>query len=684
MLSGRYPSDEFAELRPRVTWDRVAGTIAAREGAKRVAIANGGTIPDRGLYGVFLLGARARRGARRRARRRNGVREPRRRDVRARRLVLAHRGDHARPRARLAGAGRAGQDAVLERRSGRPAARARPRHRTPDARSAAAAAAGRDRAADARARPRCSAPPRTCCSTCAIRSAATRRRSRRQRRSSSSACATSSATGASACCRRAADGSTRRGRWPRPAKIREETGDRRRDALGRRWVRRAVPGRRSAARSAAAASRIPTKCRRWSCGSSAPRRSSPRSSARTPARSLLLPEAPARACARRCGSSASAPPICSPSPSRYGSFPVLLETYRECLRDFFDMPALVQTLADLRSRKLRVVDRRFREAVAVCRLAALQLRRELSSTTATRRSPSAARRRSPSIRRSCASCSATRSCASCSIADAIDAVERQLQRLDPKYHARSVDGVHDMLLAIGDLTTDEIAARSARRTTRRASRTLGRSAPRAAAPRSPASTRYVAVEDAARYRDALGVPLPPGVARGAAAAGARSARRSRAALRADARAVHRDGLRRRATASTPAVAEAVLMRLAGEGRLIEGEFRPGGTRREWTDADVLRMLRRRSLAKLRTEVEPVDQAALGRLRDDLAGDRQAPARRRRAARRDRTAAGRAAARVDPRNRNSAGAHRRLRSRRSRRRDGGGRSRLGRRRAARRA
>src|SRR5206468_2414921 len=57
MLSGRYPSDEFAELRPRITWDRVAGTIVAREGAKRVAIANGGTIPDRGLYGVFLLGA---------------------------------------------------------------------------------------------------------------------------------------------------------------------------------------------------------------------------------------------------------------------------------------------------------------------------------------------------------------------------------------------------------------------------------------------------------------------------------------------------------------------------------------------------------------------------------------------------------------------------------------------------
>ena len=58
MLSGRYPSDEFAELRPRVTWDRVGQTLSPREGALRVAVANAGTIPDRGLYGVFLVGAR--------------------------------------------------------------------------------------------------------------------------------------------------------------------------------------------------------------------------------------------------------------------------------------------------------------------------------------------------------------------------------------------------------------------------------------------------------------------------------------------------------------------------------------------------------------------------------------------------------------------------------------------------
>ena len=64
MLSGRYPSDEFAELRPRITWDRVGGRLQAREGARRIAVVNAGTIPDRGLYGVFLAGADPRRSLR--------------------------------------------------------------------------------------------------------------------------------------------------------------------------------------------------------------------------------------------------------------------------------------------------------------------------------------------------------------------------------------------------------------------------------------------------------------------------------------------------------------------------------------------------------------------------------------------------------------------------------------------
>ena len=74
MLSGRYPSDEFAELRPRIVWDRVTGTLTGRPGAQRLAVTSGGTIPDRGLYGVFLAAGRGRRAAGRRARRGDGLR----------------------------------------------------------------------------------------------------------------------------------------------------------------------------------------------------------------------------------------------------------------------------------------------------------------------------------------------------------------------------------------------------------------------------------------------------------------------------------------------------------------------------------------------------------------------------------------------------------------------------------
>src|SRR5204862_5589692 len=113
------------------------------------------------------------------------------------------------------------------------------------------------------------------------------------------------------------------------------------------------------------------------------------------------------------------------------------------------------------------------------------------------------------------------------------------------------------------------------------------------------------------FRDALGVPLPVGVpesllqpVRDPIGDLALRYARTRAPFTAGEFA-GRYGL-------APTAAEAVLRRLTGEGRLIEGEFRPGGTRREWTDANVLRMLRRRSLAKLRQEIEPVDQSVLGR------------------------------------------------------------------------
>src|SRR5207247_5710324 len=180
----------------------------------------------------------------------------------------------------------------------------------------------------------------------------------------------------------------------------------------------------------------------------------------------------------------------------------------------------------------------------------------------------------------------------------------------PRYHARSADAVHDMLLAIGDLTAEEVRLRSTTADAAASVRDLV-DARRVLSVRVAGEPRYIAVEDAARYRDALGVPLPPGIPESLLQPvrdplgdlALRYARTHAPFTVADFAA--RSGL-------GAAAAEALLARLTAEGRLIEGEFRPGGTRREWTDAGVLRMLRRRSLAKLRQEVEPVDQTVLGR------------------------------------------------------------------------
>ena len=198
MLAGRYPSDEFAELRPRVVWDRTAGVVRARPDARRLAVTSGGTIPDRGLYGVFLAESGARVGELDE----EMVYEARQGEVfQLGASLVADRADHPRPGAGLARAGRARADAVLEGRRRRPPVRARPGRRRGDAH------------APLPGRPRRRAPPATCTPTWT-----TRRRtpasSRPTARSSSSASATRSATGACACSRRSAAACTRRGRSP--------------------------------------------------------------------------------------------------------------------------------------------------------------------------------------------------------------------------------------------------------------------------------------------------------------------------------------------------------------------------------------------------------------------------------------------------------------------------------------
>src|SRR5438093_7565132 len=144
--------------------------------------------------------------------------------------------------------------------------------------------------------------------------------------------------------------------------------------------------------------------------------------------------------------------------SRYGSFPVLLETYRECLRDFFDMPALAGTLADVRSRKIRVATV---DSDAPSPFAASLLFSYVASFLYDGDAPLAERRAQAlavdqSQLRELLGDAELRELLD---ADSMDALERQLQRLDPRYHAKSADGVHDMLLAIGDLTDEELLER---------------------------------------------------------------------------------------------------------------------------------------------------------------------------------------------------------------------------------
>src|SRR5437660_6930427 len=145
--------------------------------------------------------------------------------------------------------------------------------------------------------------------------------------------------------------------------------------------------------------------------------------------------------------------------SRYGSFPVLLETYRECLRDFFDMPALIATLSDVRSRKVRIATV---DSETPSPFAASLLFTYVASFLYDGDAP-LAERRAHALSVDQAQLGELLGDAELRElldAESMDALERQLQRLDPRYQAKSADAVHDMLLAIGDLTEHEIAART--------------------------------------------------------------------------------------------------------------------------------------------------------------------------------------------------------------------------------
>ena len=536
MLSGRYPSDEFAELRPRITWDRIAGTIVGREGAKRVAIANGGTIPDRGLYGVFLLGAE--RGAARVGELDEemvfesrvgetfvlGASSWRIEEITHDRVLVSPapgqpgkmpfwKGDRAgRPLELGIAIGRLMHD--LLRLSPSAAVDHLTRNHDLDGMAAENLLQYlRDQLAAARVVP--------------DHATVVVERVRDE-------------LGDWRVCVLSPRGGRIHAPWAMAAaaKVREERGIDVETLWGDDgFVVRfpdvdAPPDPRLLLPDPDEVQALVVR----QLGATALFAAKFRENA---ARSLLLPK-------RRPGMRAPlwqqrkrAADLLAVA-SRYGSFPVLLETYRECLRDFFDMPALIATLTDLRSRKVRVATV---DSEKPSPFAASLLFSYVASFLYDGDAP-LAERRAQALAVDQAQLGELLGDAELRElldAESMDAIERQLQHLDPRYQARNVDAVHDMLIGIGDLTGHELSQRVV-------SPSVAESLPELLNARRvlqveiAGELRFIAVEDAARYRDALAVPLPPGLP-ASLLAPRRSAREPRAALCAHPRPIYRGRFR---------------------------------------------------------------------------------------------------------------------------------------------
>jgi ATP-dependent helicase Lhr and Lhr-like helicase len=278
---------------------------------------------------------------------------------------------------------------------------------------------------------------------------------------------------------------------------------------------------------------------------------------------------------------------------QYGSFPVILETYRECLQDVFDLPALKRLLQGLRTREIDLVDV---ETQSASPYSASLLFDYIATYMYEDDTPPAERRAQAlsldrDLLRELLGQEELRDLLD---PGAVEEVEAQL-RGDP----RNPDELHDLLRLRGDLRPGEFdEAHGAILVAER----------RAITARFAGEERLIAAEDAGRYRDALGA-MPPGGLPEAFLVGGPDSLRQLVLRYARGRGPFTTA---QANDRFGRDIEAILQDLERREELVRGELRPGGTEREWCDPDVLRRLRRASLAALRREVEPAEQAALGR------------------------------------------------------------------------
>lgn len=294
--------------------------------------------------------------------------------------------------------------------------------------------------------------------------------------------------------------------------------------------------------------------------------------------------------------------------SQFADFPLILEAYRECLQDVFDLPALKELLGAIQRREVEVVEVEtegaspFARSLTFAQVAAFMY--EQDAPLAERRAQALTLDRD--LLRELLGQDALRELLD---AEALAQLEAELQCLVPERQARHPDGLSDLLRRLGDLSPAELAARCVEdpgpwlAELERARRALRL--------RIAGEERWVAIEDAARYRDALGC-VPPGglpsvflepVSEALPGLLLRYAR-TRGPFD-EAQAAARFGLQAR-------VAAAELSGLVERGRLVRAAMRPGGVGEELCDPEVLRTLRRRTLAKLRRQVAPVEGPVLAR------------------------------------------------------------------------
>jgi ATP-dependent Lhr-like helicase len=305
---------------------------------------------------------------------------------------------------------------------------------------------------------------------------------------------------------------------------------------------------------------------------------------------------------------------------RYGQFPIVLETYRECLRDVFDLPGLEALLRGLHTRELSLVEVETQRASP---FASSLLFDYVATYMYEGDTPNAERRAAAlsldrDLLRELLGQEELRELIDPA---ALDEVEADLQRISERTRAANVDGLHDVLRALGDLTAEEVQRRCLEAVS--AQRMLGEleRERRAVHMRIGGEERWIASEDAGLYRDAFGA-MPPG---GLPAAFLEEVEEPLARLVRRYARTHGPFTTRQLADRYGVDPGPVLRELEREGALVRGELRPGGSEREWCDPDVLRRLRRASLATLRKEVEPAEQRALARFLPAWQGvDRAAP------------------------------------------------------------